>query len=150
MDLFKLPSGMATGIAVALLSGAPSASAQNEAMIVTAIEDASFVPLDPARPDGHQMAVLRGDPATGPSTMLLKLKRLDGRMHIHTADYHLAVISGEMKHWSKDESEAAAKVMTAGSYWFQPANGPHADSCLSEECLMFLHFMGPRDAIAVD
>jgi len=115
-------------------------------MIVTPIEDAQFKPLDPARPDGPQLAVLRGDPATGPSDMLLKLQKGPGRLHLHTADYHLVLLKGTMKHWAEGEKEADAKTLGPGSYWFQPGGQAHGDSCFSEECLMFVSWAGKRDA----
>jgi hypothetical protein len=115
-------------------------------MIVTPFEDAQFKPLDPARPDGPQFAVLRGDPATGPSDMLLKVQQGPGRLHVHTADYHLVLLEGTMKHWGEAEKEADAKTLSPGSYWFQPGGQAHADSCLSAECLMFISWAGKRDA----
>jgi quercetin dioxygenase-like cupin family protein len=115
-------------------------------MVVTPFQDAKFVPLDPARPDGPQIAVLWGDPANGPSAMLLKLKKLGGRLHIHTSDYHLTLLQGTMKHWAEGEQEADAKPLGPGSYWFQPGNQAHGDSCLTDECLMFVKWEGKRDA----
>lgn len=37
----------------------------SDAMIVTPFADAKFTPVNPALPDGPEIAVLRGDPATG-------------------------------------------------------------------------------------
>ena len=131
-------------LALAAAETAPSASDKGP-MIVTAFDEAVFVPVVPSRPDGPQMAVLRGNPQNGPSDMLLKMKRGAGPLHTHSADYHLTVISGEMKHWDATISEAEAPRLGPGSYWFQPGNKAHADSCLSDECLMFIHWTGKRD-----
>lgn len=38
-------------------------------MVVMPFQDAKFVPVDPTRPDGPQMAVLWGDRAKGPSSL---------------------------------------------------------------------------------
>lgn len=122
-----------------------STSAQKQ-MVVTPYPAARFAPLDPARPDGAQVAVLWGEPDRGESAMYLRIKKGEGRMHTHTADYHLVVIAGAMKHWAAGEAEADAKPLGPGSYWFQPGNQPHTDSCLSEECLMFIKWEGRRDA----
>lgn len=119
-------------------------------MIVTPIEGAAFKPLDPSRPGSPQIAVLRGDPATGPSAMLMKFGKGDGRLHVHSSDYDLVVLKGEMKHWGSGETVAAAKVLGPGSYWFQPGNQAHADSCLSDECLMYVQWAGKRDSRAVE
>ena len=54
-------------------------------MTITAIEDATFTPVSPQRPQGAQMAVLWGDPNTGPSAMLLRMNKGAGAMHVHSA-----------------------------------------------------------------
>lgn len=135
-------------IALGFAAGLLAASAPR--MIVTPVEAAEFKLLNPARPDGPRIAVLRGDPDTGPSTMLMKFGKGEGRMHIHSSDYDLVVISGEMKHWTPAESAATAKVLRPGSYWYQPGNQPHVDSCLSEECLMYVQWQGKRDSRAAE
>ena len=56
------------------------------------IQDAKFAPVDPTQPDGPQMAVLWGDPAKGPSAMLLKFKKGSNPLHIHNSDYHLVLV----------------------------------------------------------
>ena len=61
-------------------------------MITVPFEQAQFVPVSAARPNGAQLAVLRGDPATGPSAMLMKLVRGPVPLHTHSADYHLVLI----------------------------------------------------------
>ncbi len=119
-------------------------------MVVTASEDVRFVPLDPARPDGPQIAVLWGDPAKGPSDMLLKLKKAGGRLHYHTSDYHLMLLQGTVKHWAAGEKEAEVKPLDPGSYWFQPGGQAHGDSCLTEECVMFVHWADKRDAVLAE
>jgi quercetin dioxygenase-like cupin family protein len=118
---------------------------KSKAMVVVPVESAKFVPVIARLPDGPQMAVLWGDPNTGPSAILLEMKRGAGPMHVHTADYHLVVIEGTMKHWGAGQSEADASPLQPGSYWFQPGNVAHADSCLSEKCVMQVVWSGRRD-----
>lgn len=132
-------------------SGAAHPPATGEAMIVVPLEAAEFVPSNPAAPNGTQVAVLRGDPATGPSAMLMKMKKGGGPAHVHSSDYQLVVISGRMKHWSKAQSEAQAPLMGPGGYWFQPGGRAHRDICLSDECLMQIVWSGKRDGwVATD
>ncbi len=131
-------------LALALLMAAPTAAPP--AAVVTPLSEARFEPVSPAHPDGPQIAVLSGDPKTGPSVMLMRFARSSGRLHIHSADYHLTVIEGEMKHWDAAGSEAAAPPIGPGGHWFQPGGQAHADSCLSDTCLMVIHWSGPRDA----
>jgi quercetin dioxygenase-like cupin family protein len=130
----------ALGFAAGLFAAARSP------MIIAPIEAAVFKPADPSRPQGAHIAVLRGDPQTGPSSMLMKFGKGTGRMHIHSSDYDLVVLKGEMKHWHPGETEKGAKVLGAGSYWFQPGNEAHVDSCLSDECLMYVQWSGKRDS----
>lgn len=114
-------------------------------MVVVPIEDARLVPVVARLPDGPRMAVLWGDPDTGPSAMLLEMKKGAGPMHTHTADYHLVVIEGTMKHWSAGEKESDVKPLGPGSYWFQPGGLAHADACLADRCVMQVVWSGRRD-----
>jgi hypothetical protein len=78
------------------------------------------------------------------------MKKYGGSLHYHTSDYHLVLIQGTMKHWGGGTREPDAKPLGPGSYWFQPGKQPHGDSCLSDECLMYLHWAGKRDGIAAE
>jgi hypothetical protein len=44
-------------------------------MVVTPFEQVKCVPIDPIKPNGNQIAVAQGDPASGPSSMYLKFKK---------------------------------------------------------------------------
>ena len=136
-------------VAAALATGSSALANPKKPMVVVPADGARYVPVDPARPDAAQMAVLHGDPARGPSAMLLKFKKVSGVMHVHTSDYHLLLVKGTMKHRAKGQSEASAPPLGPGSYWFQPGGQPHADSCLSEECVMYINWAGKRDGRAV-
>lgn len=114
-------------------------------MVVIPAQEAQFTAVDPKRADSAQLAVLWGDPAQGPSAMLLKFKQGRGRLHVHTSDYHLVVLEGTMKHRGEETQEAEAKPLGPGSYWFQPGGQAHADSCVSAECVMFVNWAGKRD-----
>ncbi len=115
-------------------------------MVVVPYEAARFTPLDPSRPDGAQIAVLWGDPATGPSSMLMKFAKSDGVMHVHSSDYHLVLLEGSMRHSAPGEDPAKLPALGPGSFWYQPGEQAHADSCLSEQCVMFIQWAGARDA----
>ena len=70
--------------------------------------------------------------------MFIRLKKGPLPMRIHFSDSHLVVMQGVIKQWSADQSESDVKVLAHGSYWFQPANEPHAENGLSDECLLHL------------
>jgi Domain of unknown function (DUF4437) len=114
-------------------------------MIVVPHDGAKWVPADPARPEGTQIAVLWGDPTTGPSSMLMRFKKTDGALHVHSSDYHLMLLEGSMKHWATEAERTSGPVLGPGSYWFQPGDQAHGDSCLSAECMMFITWAGRRD-----
>lgn len=102
-----LPFVVATVAACATTADGPS----KKAMVVVPVELAQFAPVISRLPDGPRMAVLWGDPNTGPSAILLEMKKGAGPMHTHTADYHLVVIEGTMKHWGPGENETGAKPL---------------------------------------
>jgi quercetin dioxygenase-like cupin family protein len=134
---------LAVCTSAAFVLGAYAASGKR--MIVTPFAEAKFEPADFKNPSGTRIAVLSGDPATGPSAMLMEFGKNTGRMHVHSSDYHLVVLEGTMKHTVPGQVEAEAPTLGRGSYWFQPGNDPHADTCLSEKCLMFITWAGKRD-----
>lgn len=130
-------------------SGSDGAAA-GKTMVVVPFEGARFAPVNPRLPDGPRMAVLWGDPATGPSAVLLEMKKGSVPLHIHTADYHLVILEGTMKHWAEGQSESAAPSLGPGSYWFQPGGQPHGDACLTDKCVMHVVWAGARDATLAD
>jgi quercetin dioxygenase-like cupin family protein len=115
-------------------------------MVVTPFQNAKFAPVNPARPDGPQMAVLQGNPATDAADVLLKLKRGEGLLHTHSSGYRAVVVEGIATHWTAGERKTDVKPLRPGSYWYQPGNQAHGDSCLSEECILFVSWEGKMDA----
>ncbi len=132
--------------ATTLLAAALGAYSAGNSMIVVSREAARFEAVSPQLPKGPAIAVLKGDPATGPSDMLLRMPRGRGRLHTHSSDYRLVIIEGRMKHWAKGETETQAEALGPGSFWYQPANQAHADTCLDEVCLMYISWSATRDA----
>jgi Domain of unknown function (DUF4437) len=124
-----------------------SLAAPGKKMVLVPFQDVQFAPLDPARPGGATYAVLRGDPARGPSSMLLRFGKASGVLHTHSSDYELVLLKGTMKHRTEREPEETTRALGPGSYWFQPGKQVHADSCLTDECLMFVSWAGKRDSM---
>lgn len=150
---YRIPAGptavgLVGGISIVLLG--TLVFAQGEVPVARGaaepFDTMEFTPLDPARPAGPSIAILAGDPDTGPSSMLMRLPRFRGRLHFHSHDYECVVVAGRARHWVDGEAEAAVPDLGPGSYWRQPRLELHGDSCLSEECLLFLRWDGPRDA----
>lgn len=115
-------------------------------MVVVPFEDAEFVPVRAGLADSPEIAVVDGDPATGPSAMLMRLPRASIPMHAHSSGYHLVVLEGTMRHWDRGDTEATAQDLGPGSYWFQPRHLPHAEACLTDSCLLHVVWKGPQDA----
>jgi len=118
------------------------AQAQNNSMRVVPFETLQFSPKEPGWP---QIAPVMGNPEKGASSIVMKMGRGAFPLHTHTSDYQLVVIKGTMKHWGANQSQAQAVSLLPGSYWYQPAQEVHGDSCESEECVWFISFQGPRD-----
>ncbi len=121
----------------------------NKAMTLIPLSEAldrTFRPLHAWMPDGPQIVVLEGDPASGPSLTLFRFVpdySGSGRLHTHTHDYRLWLIEGALKHWGADGSEESAPVLRPGSYVHQPAEELHAANCIAERCTAYVVFDGP-------
>jgi hypothetical protein len=124
----------------AFLGVLPVAKAEN--MSVISFDSLTFSKKEPGWP---QIAPVKGDPTKGPSSIVMKMGKGAFPVHTHTSNYQLVVIKGQMKHWGVDSSRQQAKLMGPGSFWYQPANQQHADSCESKECTWFITHDGVRD-----
>jgi hypothetical protein len=135
--------------AVGIAGGITYAKAKQDYVLVPAAT-AKFAPVDPKNPGGIQMAVLSGDPRTGPVAFELKLPKGPAPIHWHSSDYYAWTVEGNTKHWLPGK-EADAKPNPPGTFWFQPggATGPHGDECLSDSCTIYIFMPGKFDFTAV-
>lgn len=126
-----------------------SAAKAEETHIAHALADLEFHPMEGLP---MQMAVLSGNPGTGPSAVMLKFPpNFPGGMHHHTHGYHAIVVSGASKHWVKGQSESDAPLQTPGDYWYQAGEEVHQDSFPTDaETILFLRFEGPIDSFFHD
>jgi quercetin dioxygenase-like cupin family protein len=108
---------------------------------LVAFEDAKFVPVGSGR---FEVAVLRGDPQTGPSAMFIRFKKGVIPMHVHVSDYQLIVVHGQLKRWNEQQTEDDVKAIGPGSYIFEPAEQAHANSCVTDECLVYIVWSGKQ------
>jgi beta-alanine degradation protein BauB len=92
-------------------------------------KDYKFAPIDPSKPDGTKMAVVDGDPKTGPVAFMIEVPANgNAGLHSHTAEYHALVIDGAPAHWLPHE-KGEGEPLAAGTYWFQPGGYDHGDRC---------------------
>lgn len=131
--------------AVGIAGGITYAKAKAEYVLIPA-GGGKFAPLDPKNPGGIQMAVLSGDPKTGPAAFELKLPKGPAPIHWHSSDYYAWSVEGNTKHWLPGK-EADAKSNPPGTFWFQPggSTAPHGDECLSDSCTLFIFMPGKFD-----
>jgi quercetin dioxygenase-like cupin family protein len=118
-------------------------------MLVKPADQLQWIVEYPGQALSPQIAVVRGDPAKTPISMLIRMRRGVLPMHSHTNDYQAVVIQGTMKHWAKGESESNAPALGPGSWWYQPGGRVHTDACMEEraECVLYVHTTGTLDTI---
>jgi beta-alanine degradation protein BauB len=99
---------------------------------LVARKDFKFKPLDPKQPKGTKMAVVSGDPKTGPVAFALEIPPGgNAGLHSHTSDYHALVLGGAPAHWLPHEANEGEPV-AAGTYWYQPGGYDHGDRCTGD------------------
>jgi hypothetical protein len=64
--------------------------------------------------------------------------------HTHSVAYHGVVVKGVLI--NPFNGDPNPPRLSAGSYWYVPANIPHVTACVSDEpCLFYTHMNGPFD-----
>jgi hypothetical protein len=107
---------------------------------ITPAGTAKFAPIDPKQPKGAEVAIISGDPKTGPVSFLLKLPKGKVPVHWHTSNYWAVVVEGQSKHWLPGK-EADAKANGPGTAWYQAGGSDkqaHGDSCETDSCTIFI------------
>jgi len=103
--------------------------------IIHPLQNANFVSAsDPAC---LSTAVEAGNPATGPSAVLVKMEKgcMD-RWHFHKAAEELIVIKGELK---VEMASMPSAILGPGGYAQIPSNEQHQFACSAKrECLTFV------------
>lgn len=107
-----------------------------------------FGPI-PGTPDCLSAAPQHGDPAKGPSVLLLKFEsNCVIPWHWHSINETLFDVSGLLQITGKGEK---LQVISAGDYAYMPAKHVHQAKCAgAKPCTIFLHSDGPFDLHYVD
>ncbi len=102
----------------------PAAQAPRETVVVKA---AAVKWADHPFVKGAKMCVVAGDPAKGPSTLLMKFpKGMAIAPHWHTADEVVTVVSGSAVFGSGETADASQGTeLGTGSYIVIPGKNPH-------------------------
>jgi quercetin dioxygenase-like cupin family protein len=95
------------------------------------------------------MAVAWGDPAKGPHAAFHKFKPgFTAPLHTHSADLHIAVISGTFIAATEGGPE---KKLPPGSYEYQPHTVKHVTKCdTGSECVIFVVANGKFDIVPAE
>src|SRR3977135_4126122 len=99
MTKWKVPAIAAIAFGAGIVGGATYATQAKLDNTLVPAGTAKFASLDPKNPGSPQMAVLSGDPKTGPVAFLLKLQKGAAPIHWHSSDYYAFTVEGQSKHW---------------------------------------------------
>jgi quercetin dioxygenase-like cupin family protein len=119
-----------------VVGAALNAQDMPERPVVNHSATGQFAPI-PNVPECATAALERGDPATGPSTFLLRMAAgCEVPWHWHTADETLLMVSGSLSVHMQGGRPAAARH---SDYIFMPARHAHSAKCLGPDaCELFL------------
>ena len=143
-----MPKHAKIAVACLLLAFGTAAAAQAPLAIRADSPALKWGPCPPPFARGCEIAVLRGDPARPNADILLRVPggyRLPP--HRHSSAERMMLASGTLR--VRYEGHPA-RVLTAGTYAYGPANLPHEGQCMGRQrCVLFIAFEGPVDAIPV-
>ncbi len=136
-------------------------SRRHEVSIKSSLERVVYFPVDeltwsaagPNLPPGTKITRLDGDPTTPDQLFTYRLEVPAGvRLlpHMHPADEHVTIISGELLSGLGDTwDDATMRPMTAGSFYALPA-GTYHYALVTKTCVMQMHGVGPWEIRYVD
>lgn len=140
-----------TMLSATLLLAVGSVSAGDDKAFVVEYDnpEIEWGPCPAFMPDSCNLAILQGDPAKKNSDVLFRLRsNTTAPHHWHTSAERMVLLSGEMM-VDYDNQEPA--VIETGNYAYGPPQLPHVATCQSlEDCVLFISFVEPVDAFAVD
>ena len=125
-------------LALGFVLAAASASAQSmDKGVVTPLDKVKFAQDDDVK--CLASAVESGDPAKGPSTIILKAPpNCLVPWHYHTAEEQLMVTEGTVR---TEMEGMTARALTPGGFAMMPGKAKHQFSCQSKApCVMFVTF----------
>ncbi len=135
---------------VGLMSLCISATAQETSQhpVINRAATAKFVTLANV-PDCVTAFVERGDPSSGASTVLIKMKpSCDSLRHWHTSDASVMVVAGAVR---LEMNGAKTLSMRRGDFVFLPSHHIHGERCVASASCMFLASLySPFDVHYVD
>ncbi len=106
--------------------------------------DLQWKDAPPAVPAGAKVALVSGNPASGPYAQFVKVPRgYTFKPHFHEQNESVALISGTVVAGRGDKiNEKAGTVLKAGGYGFIPA-GTHHWAVAKTDAMFYQHISGP-------
>src|SRR5713226_9453803 len=117
--VFAAAMGLASSSSPA--NGAGAAAAAKKTAILTPAADIKWSSLLPNRPDGPQVAFVKGSANSKASvSFFINLpKDFNSGLHTHNSDYQVVVLSGTMTNQLEGEADDKAKQMGPGSWSYE-------------------------------
>jgi len=111
--------------------------------------DAKWMPINPEKPQGPQMAVITGNPKEGAFSALVKFPAGAATpLHSHPANFTGMMVSGTLKNGRSAEDNTA---MGPGTLWTEPADEVHFTGCAPEaDCIFVGHMDGSMGMTPTD
>ena len=113
--------------------------------MMTDYEDLPFSPIAEGSP--VHVAVLWGNPETGPAAVMVKFPEgYQEPWHHHSLTYHAVLVKGQFSSHSPEGGPDSERVLGPGSYIVQPGSVIHAEvNAGIGESLAMVYFDGPVD-----
>lgn len=117
---------------------------------MTAYEDLQFAPLAEGSP--VQIALLWGNPETGPAAVLVKFPEgYQEPWHSHSSTYHAVVVRGTFRSRSPEGGPESERVLGPGSHILQPGGVTHAElNAGPGDSVAMVYFDGPVDFLLAE
>jgi len=115
----------------------------------TAAADIPWAPFNPEQPEGIHVYAIKGNPAEGAFTALVKMPAgLKVPMHTHDHAYSGVVLTDG---FAAGATAADAQVLPKFTSWTQPAGASHVNECRSESpCIFMVNFKGAVNMTPVE
>ena len=139
----RLPSCLvAAALSLTALPRVAATSEAEKAPLMVSLTDLKWTALPERK--GMELAVLSGDPKTGPYTQMRKVPAgTDNPPHAHSSEITNVIVSGL---WYTGVDAASAKDFGPGSVVRMPADWVHVSGCRAgKECLFYQDGKGKFD-----
>lgn len=144
----KIKSLLILGLSIAL--AVPFAWAMQNKSVFTPAEQVQF---DEIVPGIVSFSTVAGDREKGAHGTFVRIPPGKATpLHTHSAEYHGVIIQGKLENPIPDD-DASNATLTAGSYYYVPADAPHVTRCAADskvDCISYFYQDVPFDFTPVE